>query len=221
MKPIFAKLFLALFAFGALASNAVAAELTLDLGRAYSTGWSNGGMGSGRGLGFHADENFSINSFAIDLSVPGAETSPQYTFEIFDSTDGHTAGQLLASTNFYLTEGEGYQLQPLVFSFVAGNFYVINFSRVDGQHLGQLGTHYSWEDVGTFVPYDYGVLTLLEGYEGADPNPSNPLIPWVQFSDVQISVPEPVSVPALSQWALIALIMLFGVVLLTRKKRLF
>jgi hypothetical protein len=201
-------------------------DLTLDQGRLFTPDLQLRGMGSGRGLGFHADENFSMNSFAIKLSVQAAATVPEYQFDIYSSTDGHDVGGLLASTTFFLVEGVGYELQPFVYDFVAGSHYVINFSRVDGVSLNDqpIGTSYSWEDPGTYVPFDYGVLTLIEGFEGSFPIASNPLIPHVRFStDVVIVIPPTpaMPVPTLSQWALIMLSMLLGLMVFVNRRRLF
>jgi len=202
-------------ALSVMTSLAVAQELTLDQGPIFSPDYDNGGMGSGRGLGFHADENFSMTTFAIDLSVPSAEASATYQFEIYDSTDGHTAGVMLASTSFNLYLGEGYQPQPFVYDFVAGNYYVIHFSRVDDEQLGQLGTKYSWES--GFVPYDYGILTVVEGFgSSADPTPGNPLIPHVQFNGEPVVQSAPV--PTLSTWALAIMLTLLGLMVFTRRK---
>ncbi len=219
MRSSLVKTFVLLIALSAVASTAAAVELTLDQGRLYSADYANGAVGSGRGLGFLADENFSMSTFAMDLSVPAAETAPEYIFEIFSSPDGRTAGALLASTTFFLAEAEGYQPQPFNFDFVAGNFYVMNFSRVDNSGLGQMGCKYSWEDTGAFVPYDYGVLTLLEGFEGSSPDPSNPLIPHVQF-DGAFQVQETTPVPALNTIGLIALLSLIMItVVMTYRNR--
>lgn len=184
MKKQILGLFAVSLFFLGVSNVAFGVDLTLDQGRLYTPDLSQGGMGSGRGVGFHADENFSMNSFATKLNVGAAATTPEYRYEIFSSTNGHDVGGLLASTSFFVLEGVGYQLQPFVFDFIAGNYYVINFSRVDGATLDGVGTSYSWEDVGTYVPYDYGVLTLIDGFVGATPGSGNPLIPHVRFSDV-------------------------------------
>lgn len=179
------------------AAGTQAAVLTLDQGRLYSTGYDNGGMGSGRGIGFLMNENFDLTGLGIDLNVQQSQQG--FEFEIFSSTDGHTAGTLLSSMNFNLNAGSGYQDQAMNFSFVQGNYYVINFARTDGQWLGSnLGTKYSWEDPGSFVPHNYGALTVIEGFEGAAPNNYNPLIPHMQLlGNAGNNVPEPASLALL------------------------
>jgi hypothetical protein len=197
--------FVALCAFGALSLGAVAARadvLQMDQGALYSTSYDYNGMGNGRGVGFSADQNFSITSAGIDLGVHGGALGANYVLAIYSSTDGHDAGSVLASTTFNdLSIGEGWVDRALSFNFQAGSFYVVDFARADGQHLDDLGTIYSWEDqVPAGRPVTYGPLTVLEGFEGAPPSNSNPLIPHMRF-DAQLSgaVPEPTS------WALMIL----------------
>jgi hypothetical protein len=180
-----------------LATPGYAATITLDAGPMFSPNYDYGGMGSGRAFGFAADEDFTISSLGFDLGILQTDAT-LYRYDIFGSSNGHVAdGALLASTTFTLAASTGYQDRALAFAFNAGDFYVINFRRVDGFALGDnLGTHYSWESINntTFVPHDYGILTMLEGFEGATPNNSNPLIPWARMSyetaEVQ-PVPEP------------------------------
>ena len=168
-------------------------QLTLDQGRLYSDSYGDGGMGNGRGIGFHADETIQMSALAIDLSVPVAASAAIYRFQVYASSDGHSASWLLASTDFSLAATSGYQDKPFNFTFIQDYFYVIHFRRADGGYLGQVGgvgAKYSWEDVGTFVPYDYGVLTILEGFEGSTPYPNNPLLPHMRMT----IVPEPTTV---------------------------
>lgn len=193
----------ALCALGALSLGAVSAHasvIQMDQGALYSASYSYNGMGSGRAVGFSADQNFSITSAGIDLGVLGGAIGVSYVFDIYSSTNGHGAGSVLASTTFNdLSLGEGWVDRGLSFNFSAGSFYVLDFARVDGQHLDDLGTHYSWEDQNPpGRPVSYGPLTVLEGFEGTPPDNSNPLIPHMRFNaDVAGGVvPEPAS------WAL-------------------
>jgi hypothetical protein len=167
-----------------------AIQLTLDQGRLFSDSYGDGGMGNGRGIGFHADETFSMSALAIDLNVPVAASTAIYRFQVYASVDGHSADRLLASTDFTLAALSGYQDKLLNFTFTQNSFFVIHFRRADGGYLGQVGgvgAKYSWEDVGTFLPYDYGVLTILEGFEGTTPFANNPLLPHMRMT----IVPEP------------------------------
>ncbi|HEX2818189.1 MAG TPA: PEPxxWA-CTERM sorting domain-containing protein [Phenylobacterium sp.] len=199
----FGKNIVALCAFGALGLGALSARadvIQMDQGALFEAQYDYNGMGNGRGVGFSANQNFSITSAGIDLGVQGGALGADYTLSVYSSTDGHDAGSVLASTTFSdLTIGEGWVDRALNFSFTAGSFYVIDFARVDGQHLDDLGTHYSWEDqVPAGRPVTYGPLTVLEGFEGAPPNNSNPLIPHMRFNADLAggAVPEPAS------WAL-------------------
>lgn len=203
-----------LFAVAALLSALVtapasAAVVTLDHGVIYSNTYYVGGMGAGRGIGFQADQNFSTTAVAINLSVTGNANATPYKFDLFASQDGHTAGALLKSVSFNLNLGQGYQDEAFDFNFVQNSFYVLNFARVDSNALQGLGVIYSWENGSAF---NYGILSVLEGFEGAFPNNGNSLIPHMRLTTGQASqVPEPGSI------ALMALAM-FGFAL-TRKAR--
>lgn len=176
---------------GALAaSSAEATVITIDQGTAYSANYDNGGMGQGRGVSFLADETFSISSVGLNLSVPSAN-STVYQYQIFSSVDGHTAGSLLASTDFTLSAGNGFRDQPLAFTFNAGSYYAVNFARKDGSRLDPLGTLYVWELLdGVSAAVDYGPFTVVEGFEGSPPNNGNPLIAQTRFT-IGAAVPEP------------------------------
>ena len=172
------KLFL-LLTLGFMANVAVAVPLTMDAGDPFvgNPGYFTG-FGYGRAIGFRADENFSISTYAIDLSVPLAEAGPDYVIELYSSTDGHTVGALLAtSSTFNLVQADGYQDVPFSYDFIAGNYYVLNFSRVDNAY-SDLSARLNDED---HLPYDYGILTLIEGFANAYPNPSNATIIHARF----------------------------------------
>ena len=168
--------------------------VTMDQGRLYSNSYDNGGMGSGRGLGILFTQDFVMSALGIDLQVRSADQG--FEFAIYSSADGHTAGGLLASQTFDLNAGSGYQDQAFSYTFHQGSYYVINFARTNGASLtSNLGTLYSWEDPGSFVPYQYNGMTLIEGFEGSSPNPSNPLLPHMQFISASANnVPEPGSI---------------------------
>ncbi|MDL5030554.1 PEP-CTERM sorting domain-containing protein [Pelomonas sp. APW6] len=192
----------ALLATVSLSSHATL--LTLDQGRVYSSGYDNGGMGGGRGVGVLFNQNFSMSALGIDLNVLSAQQG--FKFSIYSSTNGHTAGSLLSSVSFNLNAGSGYQNQAFNFSFLQGSYYVINFARSDSAWLGSnLGTKYSWEDPGSFVPHNYGALTVIEGFEGAAPSNSNPLLPHMQLvGGGSNNVPEPGSLALLAAGLLAA-----------------
>ncbi len=168
--------------------SANAGLIQMDQGDLYSTQYDVGGMGTGRGIGFDVTTDFHMSSLGIDLSVTSAALGVLYEFEVYASTDGHTAGSLLDSQDFSLIEGQGWLDVAVDFDFLAGDSYVINFSRTDDARLIGLGTHYSWEPSSHF---DYGVLTTVEGFEGAFPNSSNPLSAHFRIETAEASVPEP------------------------------
>ena len=184
-----------LMVMGLTAPSAARAEvITLDAGPLHSMSYL--GAGLGRGFGFLADETFTLSAVALDLSVEVANGA-LYQYEIFGSTTGHAAdgGLLAASAPFTLAAGTGYQDRSLSFTFNAGSFYVVNFSRVDDQHLGpNIGALYSVESF--FLPHDYGVLTMLDGFEGANAEfYFNSVIPHARltFDAATTPVPEPAS----------------------------
>jgi len=161
--------------------------IQLDEGNLFSAN-HGGGMGTGRGIGFEVNNNFHMSELGIDLDVTSTAISALYEFEIFSSTDGHTSGSLLDSTNFNLTEGIGWVDFSFDFDFLSGNFYVINFSRVDDAALVGIQTKYSWEPSSHF---NYGHLSTVEGFEGATPNNSNTLSAHFRIKTESASVPEP------------------------------
>ncbi len=166
----------------------------MDEGSLYSAGYAVGGMGSGRGIGFTVTTDFHMSSLGIDLEVTSSAVGSLYEFDIYDSTDGHAAGSLLDSQSFGLTEGQGWFDIAFAFDFLAGNSYVINFSRADNTSLSGVGVHYSWEPSSHF---NYGVLNTVEGFEGAFPNNSNPLSAHYRIETAVASVPEPASLALL------------------------
>jgi hypothetical protein len=180
----------------AFAGGAKASTITIDQGPPFIASYDNGGMGNGRGVSFLANQNFSITSMGVDLSVP-ASNSTNYVYQIYASTNGHDVGSLLSSVTFQLGAGNDYRDQAFNFNFSTGSYYVVNFARQDGQYLGNLGTHYVWEGASSAI--NYGPFTVVEGFEGAFPNNGNPLIPFTRFDVITTAVPEP------STWAMMLL----------------
>lgn len=176
-------------------TSAQAAVIQIDQGAEYSSSYDHGGMGAGRGVSFLANQNFGISTIGVDLSVTSTNTTT-YQYQIFASANGQTPGALLASTSFQLSAGDGYRDQAISFDFTAGSYYVVNFSRVDGVGLGSnVGTHYAWlSSGGVSAAINYGPLTVVKGFEGANATNNNPLIPFTELGVGE--VPEPAS------WAL-------------------
>jgi hypothetical protein len=138
----------------AFAGGAKASTITIDQGPPFIASYDNGGMGNGRGVSFLANQNFSITSMGVDLSVP-ASNSTNYVYQIYASTNGHDVGSLLSSVTFQLGAGNGYRDQAFNFNFSTGSYYVVNFARQDGQYLGNLGTHYVWEGASSAINYAF------------------------------------------------------------------
>ncbi len=139
------------------------APLYLDDAAPYlgGDGWFDGATGSGRGILFQANEDFSVQSIGVlaDLSAG------QYDIEIYSSTGMNNLGSLLASatSTFDGSLGRAYHNIDLSFGFSSSNFYLINFARLDNANMD--------EDVfymaDSSLPINYGALTLLDGTEGA------------------------------------------------------
>lgn len=188
------KQILGMLALGLFIGNVNAGIIQMDEGSLYSPSYDYGGMGSGRGIGFSVNESFHMSSLGMNLGVASSALSKAYEFEIYSSFDGHTAGGLLDSQSFNLTEGEGWFDIAFNFDFQAGSSYVINFSSVDDNWLSGLGTIYSWEPSSH---YNYGLLSTVEGFEGAFPNNGNPLSAHFRIDAEVASVPEPSSIALL------------------------
>ena len=174
---------------------AQAAPLTLDHGDPYSAeSCGSVYMGGGRGVGFTVSTSFHMSSLGLDLGVP-EPTADLFEFQIYSSTDGHSAGALLGSTQFNVNAGEGFQDFAFNFDFTSGNAYVINFTGAGGSGLpAAFGTMYSWEPSAHF---NYGILEVVEGFEGAFPNSSNPLVAHFRFDGTVRAVPEPAALALL------------------------
>lgn len=169
-------------------TNASATAIQMDQGDLYSPLYYGvGTMGTGRGVGFSVSTAFHMSTLGIDIGVPNA-TVDLFEFQIYSSADGHNAGALLAVTQFQLAQGEGWQDFAFAYDFAAGFSYVINFTGATGGLPAEFGTMYSWEPS---AHVDYGVLNVVEGFEGAFPNPGNPLVAHFRIDGATAPVPEP------------------------------
>jgi hypothetical protein len=136
------------------------------------------GVGSGRGIGFQANETFKI--YAVGIS--GALRYKSFDVVIYSSPDGHTAGSQLQSTSLF-TGGTGDEWNDMVvvYTFQSGNYYVINWRPSDGLANAWAetpGIDY-YHDSG--LPYTTGPITIVEGFEGYDPTPGNIYHPLLRF----------------------------------------
>jgi len=121
-----------------------------------------GGPGTGRAFGFHADETFSITS----VGIKGDLLFDDYDLVIYDSVDGSIVGSELYSTTT-ATGGTGYGWNDMaaVFTFSAGNYYIVNWRPSDCNNTWANGLDY-YNDSG--LPHDFGPLTVVDGIEGCD-----------------------------------------------------
>lgn len=149
-----------------------------------------GGEGTGRGIGFHADSPFSIDFVGIqaDLVTQG------YDVVIYSSTDGHEANAVLASASASRGgSGFGFYDIPINFDFAGGSYYVLNWRPSNGLT--------GWTNVGGLAYYDdaalpvtVGPTTLIDGVEGfTATNFGNSLHPNLRIDVVAAEVPEPAS----------------------------
>ncbi len=161
---------------------ASATSLTLDEGVYAFTGPV---PGTGRGILFHADEAFDIVSIGIQADL----SSSDYVMSIYSSTGIGNYGSLLSSAqkNFVENGTVEWNTFNLSYSFLADSYYFVNFTRVDNERMA-FNFPYMYD---SGLPIDYGVLTLLDGTEGAygSVNSDNLLHSYFQM-DVT-PVPEP------------------------------
>jgi hypothetical protein len=147
------------------------------------------GMGTGRGQGILANQTFSVNSIGIQANL----TSELYDIVIYSSSDGHTAGDLLAINSAVLGgTGAGWNDIPINFTFVANSHYVVNFRPNDGTFgLGYPSQSYDNNTMAYYhddaLPITIGPLTLIEGIEGYNAqSPTNTLNPDFRYQTVPI-----------------------------------
>lgn len=134
-----------------------------------------GGPGYGRGIGFQADSDFKLNA----VSIMGELIKQEFEVVIYTSTDGHTAGSVLATFSATVGgTGNGWNTVPVAFDFEEGDFYVVNWRPLTPSTTWVNSLDY-YNDSG--LPATIGPLTVLEGYEGTDASPSNPLHPYFKF----------------------------------------
>ena len=135
--------------------------------------------GTGRAIGFQADEDFTITSVGITAAL----LYESFDVVIYDSPDGHSAGAVLYATSG-MTGGTGFGWNDLAatFSFNAGQYYVVNWRPTDGGSSDWVeppGVDY-YHDNG--LPYTTGPITIVEGFEGFDAdNAANLYHPFLRF----------------------------------------
>jgi hypothetical protein len=155
----------------------------------FDGGLQSNAPGTGRGIGFIAEESFTISSVGLYSDIG----STLYDVLIYSSNDGNQTTGVLALTTV-TTGGAGltwYDV-PISFSFTSGSAYAIQWRTNDGSVIpGGAGNyfHYGWDP---YLPTDVGPVTLINGFSGYTPPLyfSNPLHPRLRI-DVSTPVPEP------------------------------
>ncbi|MCB2107042.1 MAG: PEP-CTERM sorting domain-containing protein [Rhodobacteraceae bacterium] len=145
---------------------------------------NSSGTGQGRAQGITVQSTFSISS----VGIYGDLVSQSFDVVIYSSTDGHTAGSVLATASA-LTGGTGLGWNDIniAFTFNAGSAYVVNWRpSAANSSWGSIDYYY---DSG--LPMVFGPFTLVEGFHGYNAgSPSNSLHPNLRYQ-IGDSVPVP------------------------------
>ncbi len=140
--------------------------------------------GPGRAQGIVADSDFSVSG----IGIYGDLVSQSFDIVVYSSTDGHSAGAILATASDIVGgTGMGWNDIALDFDFIMGNFYVVNWRpTVPNANWGII--EYYRDNI---LPHTVGPLTLLEGFEGYNAqNADNFLHPRLRYITA-VSVPQP------------------------------
>ncbi len=145
-----------------------------DLTTPNYAGNPGGNQGSGRAIGFRADRDFRLNAVSIKATL----IEQSFDVVIHESTDGHTAGSVLATFSA-TTGGTGFDwnVVPVSYKFKNGNYYVVNWRPTSPLTWGTTVDYYN--DSG--LPFTTGPVTIVEGFEGTNPNPGNEWHPHLSF----------------------------------------
>lgn len=137
-------------------------------------GATSDGEGAGRAIGFQADTDFKLNA----VSIMGDLTKQSFDVVIYSSTDGHTAGGVLATFSATVGgTGLDWNTVPVAFDFVEGNFYFVNWRPSASGNWATSIDYY----LDTGLPFSVGPLTILEGVSGANAEESNTYHPHFKF----------------------------------------
>lgn len=143
-----------------ISSIASATSLELNSGSLFGNSTA---VGSGRGISFHADSAFSIDS----VGIFGDLFAESYDVVIYSSTDGHQANSILTSATADVG-GIGHTWNDIAinFSFTLGDYYVLNWRPSDGGS----GVNGGWANLSLYrdagLPVSVGPTTLIDGLVG-------------------------------------------------------
>ncbi|WP_299849532.1 VPLPA-CTERM sorting domain-containing protein [uncultured Roseovarius sp.] len=194
MKVIQSVLGAGALAVALMAMPAQAAFIEVHSDKKYTGG---GSEGSGRGQGFEMLANTSVNSIGIEANL----NRLSYTIDIFASTNGRSAGSILASfTRTLGGAGFGWYDMAVNYTFNTNSYYVVNWRPstggdwvVQSGNPGNAGINYYNDNA---LPETDGPFRLVEGFAGSVPNSGNSLHPSMRYG-VGATVPLPASLPLL------------------------
>ena len=144
-----------------LQSNAALVELNSG-----ALGGTADGEGDGRGIGFQALSDFSITS----LGIFGDLIENEFDVQVYASTTGSDAGDLLASESAIRGgNGNGWYDIDIDFSFVQDEFYVLYWRPSEDTGVNWAHTlDYYRDDV---LPVSIeGLAMLINGVDGYNPD---------------------------------------------------
>ena len=147
----------------------------------------------GTAQGILANSTFSVTSIGILADL----ISQSFNLRIHASTTGSDVGTVLAATTSVLG-GDGNQFydMPIDFTFLAGNYYVINWRSSTGGSSWAFSVDYFLD---SSLPVTVGPLTLVEGLSGIEAGESqNAFHPSFRYDIVGFAAaPEPATLALL------------------------
>jgi len=178
------KIILMVVAFVMLGAMSVQAAY-VEVNSGYWYGYYTGSMGTGRGQGFQALDNFNVQA----IGFYGDLNREAYDIVIYGSTDGHSAGSVLATFSTVLGgTGKGWNDMTVNFNFTKDSYYVVNWRPQDGSFGSAMDYYHD-----SALPKVISPFMLLEGFEGYDAeDAANYLHPNLRY-DVN-AVPLPASI---------------------------
>jgi len=178
-----------------LAFNSNAALIDIDPGSPLVAESGPYGYG-GRGVVFNAREDFTMTSFAMELSFSG---SLNFAVEVYDANSG-SRGALISQSNYanLLDDGNDFLTLQHNESFFSGNTYEV-IMRFDDP--GVVFTHYGFDNVNLDHNLGFMAGTQMLVLDGTDYDQGRYNNTWLANFQINTSgttdVPEPVSIALL------------------------